>query len=122
MKIKPIDQDFAICQVRNLVDVNLTDEFCFIAKTDMEMSLVCTTNHIPKDTITCSHGWKAFRIEGTLDFSLIGILSKISAILAENKIGIFAISTYNTDYILAKSDDFERALAALETEGYEIVV
>ena len=65
-------------------------------------------------------GWKAFRIQGVLDFSLIGILSRISAILAENKIGIFAVSTYNTDYILVKKENYQRALKALETQGYMI--
>ena len=64
--------------------------------------------------------WKAFRICGTLDFSLIGILSRISAILAEHKIGIFAVSTFNTDYILVKKELFETALAALKEAGYSI--
>ena len=65
-------------------------------------------------------GWRAFRIQGTLDFSLIGILSKISTILAENKIGIFAVSTFNTDYILVKENNFDSALNALKEHGYEI--
>jgi len=65
-------------------------------------------------------GWKGFRIEGILDFSLIGILSKISAILADNKIGIFAVSTYNTDYILVKEGDLERAAQALSKAGYVV--
>ena len=72
------------------------------------------------NTIERDDGWKAFRIQGVLDFSLIGILSRISAILAENKIGIFAVSTYNTDYILVKKENYQRALKALETEGYMV--
>jgi hypothetical protein len=55
-----------------------------------------------------------------LDFSLIGILSKLSTILAEEKIGIFAVSTYNTDYILVKEEQFEKAINALKKNGYEI--
>jgi len=65
-------------------------------------------------------GWRAFRIEGVLDFSLVGILSRISACLAEKNIGIFAISTFNTDYILTKKENFERAAKALEAEDYTI--
>ena len=57
---------------------------------------------MPKMTIEREDGWRGFRIQGILDFSLIGILSKLSGILADNKIGIFAISTFNTDYILVK--------------------
>ena len=61
-----------------------------------------------------------FRIEGQMDFSLIGILSGISTVLAEKKIGIFAVSTYNTDYILVKEENFGRAMDALEKAGYEV--
>ena len=55
------------------------------------------------------------------DFSLIGILSKLSAILAENNIGIFAVSTFNTDYILVKAENFEKALKVLSDAGYDVV-
>lgn len=57
---------------------------------------------------------------GVLDFSLIGILSKLSTILAENRIGIFAVSTYNTDYILIKEENYDRAMNALAEAGYEV--
>lgn len=121
MKIKKLDFDFSVCQVTDFSQVDLDSEFCFIEKTDEEKSLVCITGNVPENVITRDDGWRAFRIEGTLDFSLIGILSKISALLAENKIGIFAVSTYNTDYILTKSENFEKALTALENAGYEII-
>lgn len=64
---------------------------------------------------------KAFRVEGVLDFSLIGILSRICGILAENEISLFVISTFDTDYVLIKKDHFQRALDILENAGYEIV-
>ena len=95
-------------------------DFFFVGKTDDEISLVCATEDAPSNTVEREDGWKAFRIQGVLDFSLIGILSKISTILADNQIGIFAVSTYNTDYILVKEQNFERALAALAAAGYEI--
>lgn len=66
-------------------------------------------------------GWKAFRIQGILDFSFIGILSAISDILAENKIGIFAISTFNTDYILTKAENYQKAIELLADAGYIIL-
>lgn len=66
-------------------------------------------------------GWKGFRIQGVLDFSLTGILSELSGILAEHKIGIFAVSTFNTDYILVKEEHFDRALHVLALAGYDIV-
>ena len=78
-----------------------------------------------KAQIFCGNGrredeWKAFRIKGQMEFSLIGILSGISTILAGKAIGIFAISTFNTDYILVKQDDFEKAINALDYAGYTI--
>lgn len=120
MEIKIINQDFSICKVADLTQVDYSDEFCFIGKTDEELSLVCRTNLVPKNALEYNHGWKAFRIHGILDFSLIGILSKISTLLAEKEIGIFAVSTFNTDYILIKEENFEKAILTLEENGYEI--
>ena len=120
MKIKIINQDFSVCKLKDLSMVDYTDEFCFWGKTDEEISLVCSTNSVPDNEIECENGWKAFRIQGILDFSLIGILSRISTLLAENKIGIFAISTYNTDYILVKEADFKKAIDVLQQNEYEI--
>lgn len=120
MKLKVIDEDFSVCKVTDYSKVKLDSPFCFTGKTDEENSLVCRTEDVPDNTMDCDDGWKAFRIEGVLDFSLIGILSKISSLLAENKIGIFALSTYNTDYVLTKKGNYEKALAVLASAGYEI--
>lgn len=121
MEIKKIDGDFSICKVENYSQINFDSEFYFIGRTDEENSLVCITENVPDNTTVRDDGWKAFRIEGVLDFSLIGILSKISALLAENNIGIFAVSTYNTDYILTKKENYDRALKVLADAGYVIV-
>ena len=83
--------------------------------------MVCKTEDAPEDAVEREDGWRAFRIAGVLDFSLVGILSKISGILAGEGIGIFAVSTYNTDYILVREEDFDRALNALEARGYGIL-
>ena len=120
MKLKIINGEFSVCKVKSYEKVDLSAKFCFIGKTDEELSLVCPTKNVPDNTTDRDDGWRAFRIEGVLDFSLIGILAKISALLAENKIGIFAVSTYNTDYILTKAEQFDKAIEALENSGYEI--
>ncbi|MGN0599907.1 MAG: ACT domain-containing protein [Oscillospiraceae bacterium] len=121
MKIKAIDLDFTVCKVEDYSLVNLDSEYVFIGKTDEEKSLVCITDETPSNTIEREDGWKAFRIEGILDFSLIGILSEICGVLAENKIGVFAVSTFNTDYILTKKEQFKNALQILENSDYEII-
>ena len=120
MELKRIAHELTVCKVANVSDVDLAAEFYFIGKTDEEVSLVCKTQDAPKETIEREDGWRGFRIQGTLDFSLIGILSKLSGVLADNGIGIFAVSTYNTDYILVKEENYERALSALASSGYTI--
>ncbi len=121
MQIKKIYQDFSICQVEDYLLVNLDSEYSFIAKTKEERSLVCITKEVPSNVIRRDDGWKAFCVQGVLDFSLIGILSEISTILAEHGISIFAVSTYNTDYILIKDTNYEKALEVLKSSGYQIV-
>ncbi len=119
MKLHVIDRDFTVCKVKDTEGIRYSG-FTFVGVTDEEVSLVCSTSDVPEDTLEREDGWRAFRIEGVLDFSLIGILSRISTILAEGGIGIFAVSTYNTDYILTKREDFDRALALLEERGYTV--
>ena len=121
MDLKRIDYKLTVCKVKDEKDLDLSKDFYFIGKTDEEISLVCKTENTPQNTIDRDDDWKGFRIHGVLDFSLIGILSKISTILANNKIGIFAVSTYNTDYILVKEENYDKALNVLALAGYNII-
>lgn len=121
MKIQKIHQDFSICQVKDYSLVDLESKYCFIGKTDEEKSLVCLTNEVPSNVIRRDDGWKALRIQGVLDFSLIGILSKIASILADHHISIYAVSTYNTDYVLIKKENYQKGLEVLEISGYQII-
>ncbi len=121
MEIKKIRQEFSVCQVEDYSFVNLDSEYSFIGKTDEEKSLVCITSEVPPNVIQRDDGWKALRIQGVLDFSLIGILSKIATVLANNNIPIFSLSTYNTDYLLIKKENHEKAVKVLENTGYKII-
>lgn len=121
MELKPIESLFTVCQVADYSQVDLTQPFLFLGKTDQENSLVGPTDRVPANTTRRDDGWRAFRIQGVLDFSLIGILARISAVLAENGVGLFALSTFNTDYILVKEENFSRALTVLEKAGCRIV-
>lgn len=113
MQLEILDMDLTICKLSSVDDINLTGDIFFVGKTDEEISLVCKTEDTPSDTVEREDGWKGFRIQGILDFSMIGVLSNISGILADHKIGIFVVSTYNTDYVLVKKEDFEMAMKAL---------
>ena len=98
MKLKKIPFDLTVCKIKSISDINLNSDFYFINKTDDELSLVCKTNDTPSDTIARDDGWRGFHIEGMLDFSLIGILSKISAILADNQL-VFLLFPHITQII-----------------------
>ena len=119
MKLEKLPYELTVCRLAPGTQIDLKRRFCFFAKTDEEISLVCPTEETPEETAEREDGWRGFRIAGTLDFGLIGILSKISGLLAENRIGIFAVSTYNTDYILVKAENYDRAMDVLERAGYE---
>ena len=121
MILERIDYKLTVCKVTEISDINMDSDFCFIAKTDEELSLVCKTEDTPQNSVERDDGWRGFRIQGVLDFSLIGILSKLTGILAEQKIGIFAVSTYNTDYILVKEENYERALTVLASKGCTVL-
>lgn len=121
MRIRLIDTELSVCKVAGYDPSILDKPYCFIGSTPDERSLVCRTEDVPADTLARDDGWIAFMIEGILDFSLIGILSSIAGVLASAGIGIFAISTYNTDYILVKEENRQKAIAALGDAGYEVI-
>lgn len=120
MNIEIINGGFTICKVADYSQVKLDDEYIFVGRTDGENSLICPTDKVPANTTKRIDGWRALRLQGVLDFSLIGVLSKLLGVLAREKIGIAAVSTYNTDYIFVKDNDFERAINALQDAGYII--
>ena len=119
MRLETIPGEFTICKVSDDFGMRQEQEFCFVSRTDQEISVVCRTEDVPQNVTDRADGWRAFRVQGTLDFSLTGILAGISGVLAEQGIGIFAVSTYQTDYILTKAEDFQAALLALEKAGYQ---
>lgn len=120
MKLVTLPLELSVYQVADLKMVDLTQQPLFIGVTDEETSIVSATDKVPTDTIEREDGWKGFKIEGVLDFSLVGILAKISSLLADAGISIFAISTYNTDYILIKADKYDAAVTTLQEAGYTI--
>lgn len=118
--IEPISVGLSVCKVTNYNNIDLSQPFVFTGSTDQEMSLVCPTELVPGNTTNREDGWMAFRIQGMLDFSLVGILARITKVLTSNQIGIFAISTFNTDYIMVKEENFGKALSVLKNSGYKI--
>ncbi len=122
MKLIKLPYEFSVCKVPSTKDIDLSLDFFFVGKTDEEVSLVCRTEDVPVSVTDREDGWRGFRFEGELDFSLVGVLSEISGILAKSEISIFAVSTFNTDYVLVKAMDYERAVDVLIEAGYTLEV
>jgi hypothetical protein len=95
-------------------------DFYSITKTRDELSLVCKQNDSLNDAFEINKNWKILKIIGHLDLSIIGVIAEISRILKENKISIFTISTYDTDYVLVKERDLNRAVDSLKANGHII--
>lgn len=123
MKLKILDNKLKVVKLNTnetVPELVFKQDFYSITRTNEELSIVVDENiNISSDIV--EYNWRAIKIVGTLDFSLIGILSRISTILAQAEISIFAISTYNTDYILLKANQLENAIEVLKQNNYEII-
>ena len=118
MKLSLIADDFTVCKLPEGERLP-QEKWCFSGMTHNERSLVCPTAMVSVHTLAREDGWRGFYVdEGTLDFNLIGILADISRILARAKVGIFVVSTFNTDFIFVKQRQLETAVQALSEEGY----
>jgi hypothetical protein len=120
MLLQVFPDALTVCQIASPADLRENTDFYFLSKTDEELSLVCRTGDTPTNAIRREDGWRGFRIAGQLDFSLVGILARITTLLADAGIGLFAVSTYNTDYILVKAENLEQSLMLLREAGYQI--
>jgi uncharacterized protein len=93
--------------------------FFFVARTAGELSVVCPEERVPAGT-TCERGWRALEVEGPLEFGLTGVLASVAVPLAESEVGILAIATYETDYVLVQQSQLDLAAQVLRERGYEI--
>jgi hypothetical protein len=97
----------------------LTGEFFSITRTAEELSVVCPQNQVPPG-VQKQDGWKVLQVEGPLDFSLTGVLASLTGPLAKEGISVFAISTYDTDYLLVKQELLEKAIDILTKREYQV--
>jgi hypothetical protein len=115
--------NFGVCRLDSVSEIPewaLESDFYSITKTSDELSIVCPETDVPGNVI-CERGWKGLKVGGPLDFGLTGILAGISAVLAGKELSIFAVSTYETDYILVREKGLETAVEVLEEAGYFIL-
>jgi len=123
LTMKLLEEKYGVCRLdktESIPEWSKNSNFFSITRTEDELSIVCSQDSIPDD-IKCEKDWRILKVQGPLDFSLIGILASISRVLAQKGISIFAVSTYDTDYILVKNRDIDNAIKSLVNEGYEVI-
>ena len=123
LTLLPLDGVFAICRLEPDAPVPVWatgGEFVAITRTAEELSIVCPEAAVPGD-VQSERGWRAWRLAGTFDLSAaIGVLASVTAPLAEAGVGLFAVSTFDTDYLLVKADNAARATEALRGAGHTV--
>lgn len=122
MKLRLLPGEFTVA--RYAPDANLnplfTREFCCITRTRNEVTVVCESDLLPAGVQKKEEGWVCLEVEGILDFSLTGILNQITGPLADAEVSLFAVSSYDTDYVLVKRGFLEKAKNALLKAGIKI--
>ncbi|MEM7313897.1 MAG: ACT domain-containing protein [Planctomycetota bacterium] len=121
-RLRPLPELFAIVKLPSdaVIPTWATKcEFSSITRTSDELSIVAPVFNVPEQYAKNENQkWRAFRFVGTLDFSLVGVIAKVSECLAASQISVFVISTYDTDYVLVPTEQFELAKKALVTVGF----
>jgi hypothetical protein len=97
------------------------DDFISITRTTEELSIICPTRRVPSDVGSRSDGWRCLKVQGPLDFSLIGVLHSITTPLAHAKLSLLAVATFDTDYVLIRSADLTSARRALAEAGHRVM-
>ena len=94
--------------------------FYSVTRTEEELTIVCAEAHVAQGTVS-ETGWRCFKVEGPLDFSEIGIIFSLTQPLAQNRVSVFVISTFDTDYFMVKEKDLAKAIDVLTTAGHQVV-
>ncbi len=122
MKLQVLSGEFAVCRLppEATVDIPQTSVFCSVTRTHDELSVVCEESVVPEGA-TVESGWRCLRVAGTLPFETIGVLASLTAPLSEAGVSVFAVSTFDTDFLMWKSDHTEALTSALEAHGFEFL-
>jgi uncharacterized protein len=121
MRLTPLSGRLAVCRLA--ADAPLPSwprgDFVSITRTPDELSIVCDDDAVP-DGVRAERGWRALRVDGPIAFEITGVAAALTAPLARDGISVFLIATFDTDYLLVKSEAFARAIAVLCDSGFEL--
>ena len=121
IRMTPLDGTFAVCRLDPAADIPTWPQgsFVSITRTPDELSIVCDESSVPAD-IRAERSWRALRVEGPIPFEVTGVAAAITAPLAAAGISVFLIATFDTDYLLVKSEVYGRAVEVLRESGIEV--
>ena len=122
LKMSPLPETFAICRLA--VDAMTprwagTGLFFSITRTSEELSIICAEANVPPGVL-CNRGWRCLKVDGPLEFNAIGVVASLAQPLAAAGVSIFVVSSYDTDYLLVKRENYEKALGILRESGHEV--
>jgi len=123
LTLKPVPGSFAVCRLPASTSLPAWFQpgaFSSVSWTDDELSITCDESQVPMD-VRCERDWRCLMLQGPFAFDLTGVLLQVLRPLAAANIGIFAVSTFDTDYVLVKGPDFELAKQALRESGLDLI-
>jgi hypothetical protein len=118
----PVAGTFAVCKLSPHAPLPLwaaSGSFFSITRTTEELSVVCHQDAVPH-SVRCERGWRCLRVGGALDLSLVGVLASLVGPLAAASLSVFVLSTFDTDFVLVKEQDYEPAMEVLSQSGHSI--
>jgi len=119
--LRLMDMDLSVCKLSDARFADTGGGFFTLSVTGREVSFVCETSRAPAAALQSEKGFRAFEVMGQLDFSLTGIIAGITSALSKARVGVFVVSTFDTDYILVRDKKLEAAIDALVGAGYSVV-
>ena len=122
LSLTVVDGTFAVCRFGADAVIPpwaIAGSFFSVTRTSDELSVVCDQNAVPGDVV-CERGWRCMRVAGTMPISVVGVLASLAVPLAEAGVSVFAVSTFDTDYLLVQETNCNRAVAALRQHGHEV--
>jgi hypothetical protein len=122
LKLLDVAGSFAVCKLASgsiIPPWATTGDLFSINRTSDELSVVCHEEARPEGVV-CERGWRCFRVAGAMPFTLVGVLASLTMPLAKAGVGVFAFSTFDTDYLLVKTEDYHKAVVALRAAGHVV--
>jgi uncharacterized protein len=123
LQLRRLAETYAVCQLSADAPIPSWADgvgFVSISRTTDELSIVCLADRVPDD-VRSEQGWSCLQLVGPFEFTLTGILAAILEPLADAGIGIFAVSTFDTDYVMVKAEKLEATIIALEARGHRVI-